>query len=226
MSTTQIFIEQYKKLPVLVEPGTCSNKIYIVTGANSGLGLETARHLVRGSAARVILACRNAAAGQRAKADIERTTGRTGIAQVWPLDLASSTSVQAFAKRASEELERVDGLIQNAGVWLDKDFEMVEGNETTMTVNVVNTLLLGVLMMPKMMESARQYGIQPCIVFVVSGLGFQVEKELAKSKGRAKLFDGLNDATIANMDDRYAWPLSLSANGMLMSNPGTPYQSS
>jgi NAD(P)-dependent dehydrogenase (short-subunit alcohol dehydrogenase family) len=204
MSALQVFIEQYKKLPVLVEPGTCSGKVYIVTGANSGLGLETARHLVRGSAAKVILACRNVSAGKQAKADIERTTGRTGVAEEWPLDLASFVSVQAFAKRACTELERVDALIENAGVFLDK-FEIVEGNETTMTVNVVSTIFLAILMMPKLMESAKKFGIQPHVVFVVSALGFQMEKELAKSKGRNKLFDGINDAKIANMDDRWAF---------------------
>lgn len=204
MSALQVFVEQYNKLPVLVEPGTCTGKVYIVTGANSGLGLETARHLVRGSAARVIMACRNVSAGNQAKADIERTTGRVGVAEVWPLDLASSLSVQAFAKRVGEELERVDGLIENAGVFLDK-FEIVDGNETTMTVNVVNTVFLGVLMMPKLMKSAKQFGTLPHIVFVSSALGFQMEKELAKSKGASKLFDGINNPKTANMDDRYAW---------------------
>jgi NAD(P)-dependent dehydrogenase (short-subunit alcohol dehydrogenase family) len=204
MSTTQIIIEQYKKLPVLVEPGTCSGKVYIVTGANSGLGLETARHLVRGSAEKVIMACRNVAAGKQARADIERTTGRVGVADVWPLDLASTASVQAFAKRAYKELERVDGLIENAGVFLDK-FETVEGFETTIAVNVVNTIFLGVLMMPKLIESAKRFGNLPHLVFVVSALGVQMEKELAKSKSGSKIFDGLNNPKLASMDDRYVF---------------------
>ena len=119
MSMRQIFAEQYVKLPILVDSKTCSNKTYIVTGANNGLGLETARHLIQSSASRVILAVRNITAGEAAKADIERTTGRTGVADVWYLDLASSASVTAFASKADKELDGIDGLIENAGVMLD-----------------------------------------------------------------------------------------------------------
>src|SRR4051794_32669300 len=93
--------EQFKKLPVLTHDATCRGKTYIVTGANVGLGLETARHLVKSSAAKVILAVRNIEAGKKAKADIEHTTGRSGVVEVWQLDLASVESMKAFAQRSS-----------------------------------------------------------------------------------------------------------------------------
>lgn len=200
MSMLQIFLEQFKALPVLVDSKTCSGKVYIVTGANIGLGLETARHLVRCNAARVILAVRNTEAGERAKDDIERTTNRKGVAEVWKLDLASFASVLAFADRVSTELERIDSLIENAGVMLDK-WETSEDLETCMTVNVISTLLLGVLLMPKLMETARKYGIQPRLVILVSALGFVVKKELDKS-GRSNMFDGFNDPKRADMYHR------------------------
>ena len=78
--------EQYKKLPILTNESTCSGKTYIVTGSNSGLGLETARHLVEFSASCVVLAVRNLTAGETAKADIEKSTGRKGVIQVSTLD--------------------------------------------------------------------------------------------------------------------------------------------
>ena len=88
----------------------------IVTGSNVGLGKEAARHFVRLNADKVILAVRNLAAGDEAKQDIERSTGRPhGVCQVWHLDLASVASVKAFATRASTELARVDCLVENAG---------------------------------------------------------------------------------------------------------------
>ena len=74
--------EQYSKLPILANESTCSGKTYVVTGSNSGLGLETARHLVEFSASRVVLAVRNIAAGENAKKEIEKSTGRKGIIQV------------------------------------------------------------------------------------------------------------------------------------------------
>lgn len=202
MSALQVTLEQFHRLPILIEPVSCSGKTYIVTGSNHGIGLETARHLVRCSAERVILAVRNIAAGQKAKADIETSTGRTGVADVWHLDLASFSSVKAFVTKACGELERIDALIENAGVMLDQ-FKLVEGMETCMTVNVVSTVLLGQLMMPKLSEVARQSGIKPRLVFVVSTLGFVAGKELKKS-GKVNIFDGMNDPKRADMDQRYA----------------------
>ncbi|KAE9969809.1 hypothetical protein BLS_005214 [Venturia inaequalis] len=63
----------------------------------------------------VILACRNEAKGWSAKATIEKTTGRTGVVEVWPLDLASFDSVKEFCKRI-EDIDRVDIFIANAGI--------------------------------------------------------------------------------------------------------------
>ncbi|KAH7095520.1 hypothetical protein FB567DRAFT_601438 [Paraphoma chrysanthemicola] len=205
MSMRTIFAEQYVKLPVLVDSTTCFGRTYIVTGANNGLGLETARHLVGASSARVILAVRNISAGEKAKLDIERTTRRNGVVQVWHLDLASAESVQGFAAKAEAELDRIDGLIENAGVWLDAWTLAEGGMEMCMTVNVINTMFLAVLMMPKLMESAKQFGLQPRLVFVVSGLGFQAmaRKELTKG-GKVDVFNGLNDQKQQSMGSRYA----------------------
>ena len=74
--------EQYRRLPVLANELTCSGKTYIVTSSNSGLGLETARHLVEFSASCVVLAVRNITAGETAKREIVESTGRKGAIQV------------------------------------------------------------------------------------------------------------------------------------------------
>ena len=195
MSQFDIIGEQYKKLPVLINSTNVGGKTYIVTGGNTGIGLETARHLVKADAAHVIISSRNVSAGEAAKADIERTTGRKNVVEVWQLDLASFASTKAFAERASG-LERIDSLIENAGVMLDK-FALVEGNETSMTVNVISTFLLAALLMPKLQESAQKFSITPRIVMVGSALAFQANKELAKG-GTENIFANLNDAKIAD----------------------------
>lgn len=74
--------EQFRKLPILVDEETCIGKTFVITGGNSGLGLETARHLVAASAECVVLAVRNLDAGEVAKNDIEKTTGREGVVRV------------------------------------------------------------------------------------------------------------------------------------------------
>ncbi|KAF2029431.1 NAD(P)-binding protein [Setomelanomma holmii] len=205
MSMRQIFAEQYVKLPVLVNSTTCLGKTYIVTGSNNGLGLETARHLVGASASCVVLAVRNLAAGEKAKADIECTTRKMGVVQVWHLDLSSSESVKRFAAKAEAELVRIDGLIENAGVMLDTWTLAEGGMEMSMTVNVINTMFLGMLMLPKMMARAKTFAIQPRIVFLVSGLAFQntARRELEKV-GKVDVLGGLNNQKKQAMNARYA----------------------
>lgn len=200
MSVTQSLLEQFKHLPVLLNPGDCAGKTYIVTGANIGLGFETVKHLVRCSASRVILAVRNVKAGEKAKADIETATGRSGVMDVWHLDLGSFASVIAFANKAIAELDRLDVLVENAAVALDK-WSVSEGMETSVTVNVVSTALLGAMLMPKLAESGRKHGFNPRLVFVGATLGFAVKDELEKCND-GKIFSGLNDPKRTHMNDR------------------------
>ncbi|KAL9118901.1 MAG: hypothetical protein Q9187_004546 [Circinaria calcarea] len=202
MVMLRLTAEQYKKLPILTNESTCSGKTYIVTGSNSGLGLETARHLVEFSASCVVLAVRNLKAGETAKLEIEKSTGRKGVIQIMHLDMASSASIQSFVKKASTELDRIDGFVANAGIMIDA-WSITEGMETSMTVNVINTLFLGALMMPKLSESGRKFGIHPTLVFIVSVLGYTVKGEIDKSR-EGSIFDGFNDQKRANMDQRYA----------------------
>lgn len=116
------------------------------------------------------------------------------------LDMASSASVQNFATRASTELNRIDGLVANAGVMIDA-WSTSEGMETSITVNVINTLFLGALMMPKLSESGRKFGFHPTIIFVVSVLAYTVKGEMDKSR-QGGILKGLNDRKQANMDQR------------------------
>lgn len=106
----------------------------IVTGANTGLGKEVARHYVRLGADKVILACRSVEKGEAAKRDIEQQTGRPGVVDVWTLDLADYDSVRQFAEQA-RSLKRIDALVENAGISTE-EFRLVAGNESTVTVNV------------------------------------------------------------------------------------------
>ncbi|WP_182451708.1 oxidoreductase [Streptacidiphilus sp. P02-A3a] len=86
-----------------------SGRIALVTGASSGIGLETAAVLARRGAT-VVLACRDLT---RARAAAERIGGRTELLE---LDLASLESVRAAAEQARERYGRLDLLINNAGV--------------------------------------------------------------------------------------------------------------
>ncbi|KAF6845532.1 short-chain dehydrogenase, partial [Colletotrichum musicola] len=207
MVMLRLTAEQYRKLPILVDESTCAGKTYVITGGNSGLGLETARHLVAASATTVVLAVRNLSAGEVAKADIESGRERqantgTLVMKVRHLDLSTYAAVQVFAKQISQELDRIDGFVCNAGIMMDH-WETLEGSESSIFVNVVNTLFLGALMMPKLSESLRRFGVKPTLVFIVSVLGYTVKAEMDKSRNGG-VFDGLNDQKRANMNSRYA----------------------
>ena len=167
MSFTEFARAQWTSLPIV--PKSFAGQTIIVVGSNTGLGLEASRHYVSLGASRVILAVRSLAKGEPAKASIEASTGRTGVAEVWHLDLSSFDSVRSFAKRADKELERIDVVMESAGIGLVHWTE-AEGHETTIAVNVLGTFLLAMLLLPVLREKGKRAGCTPHLTIVTSGL--------------------------------------------------------
>jgi NAD(P)-dependent dehydrogenase (short-subunit alcohol dehydrogenase family) len=93
-----------------------SGRVALVTGANSGMGKETARELTR-MGAEVILGCRSKGRGETAANEIIETTGRNGVA-VMGIDLTSLASVRAFAREFDERFPKLDVLVNNAAASL------------------------------------------------------------------------------------------------------------
>ncbi|CCC11842.1 hypothetical protein SMACR_05056 [Sordaria macrospora] len=189
--------------------GSYAGKNIIVTGSNTGLGLEAARHFVRLGCSRMILAVRNLEKGNQAKASIEHSTGCSeGIISVWELDLCSYSSVQSFASRVSAELERVDILLLNAGVCaLKGPWRIVEEDEEAITVNVVTTFLLAFLLFPKLRETARLFpdtvSPGPTMTVVTSLAHTYTDFRLSRTAPEGQLFKSLSspDRPEAMFDD-------------------------
>ena len=115
----------------------------------------------------MILAVRSIDRGNAAKTRIEDATGRTGIVEVWTLDMSSYASIQEFVEKA-KTLDRVDVLLENAGI-LSYDWKLsVDGSETTMAVNVYGTIMLALLMIPLMIATARKHNTTPVLTIVSS----------------------------------------------------------
>jgi len=91
-----------------------SGKVFVVTGGNSGLGLETARELAR-KGGHVVIACRNAAQARAALENIRTSAPRASVESM-SLDLADLASVRTFAAALRERHGRLDALCNNAGV--------------------------------------------------------------------------------------------------------------
>lgn len=168
-------------LPLVPTPATVSGCTYIVTGANTGLGYECAKHLIALGAARVILAVRSLPRGEDALSRIHAQVGRSDNGEVWELDLASFASIEAFAERVAA-LERVDALIENAAV-ATGNFALAEGYEESLMVNVVGTMLLAVRVLPKLQESAKKFGTMPHLVVVSSRAAFVLKGLLEHLEG-------------------------------------------
>jgi NAD(P)-dependent dehydrogenase (short-subunit alcohol dehydrogenase family) len=108
-------------------------KTVIVTGANTGLGLETARAFAA-KGADVVLACRNTEKGAAARAEIE-AEDPAGTATVLELDLADLDSIRAFADAFTDAHDDLHVLCNNAGVMAIPRSETADGFETQLGVN-------------------------------------------------------------------------------------------
>ncbi len=126
-----------------------TGRLAVVTGANSGIGLETARALA-GSGARVIVAARSESKGRGAAGAIG------GKAEWRALDLADLASVEAFADRLLADATPIDMLILNAGVMaLPRRETTADGFERQLGTNFLGHFALAARLWPLMARGAR-----------------------------------------------------------------------
>jgi NAD(P)-dependent dehydrogenase (short-subunit alcohol dehydrogenase family) len=188
-------------LPLPVATPDLPNQTIIVTGSNTGLGLEASRHLLRLGVGKLVMGVRDLKKGERAREELLESTKRSpDTVEVWHLDMEDYDSVKAFAHRAETTLSRVDGVLANAGLVPGK-FTLTNGIEKTIAVNVVSTYLLFLLILPKLRQSPSTGH------FVVpnSALHYLADlKQLVPSPGGRSIMSRLNDASDKmEMLDRY-----------------------
>jgi NAD(P)-dependent dehydrogenase (short-subunit alcohol dehydrogenase family) len=123
----------------------------VVTGANGGLGLETARALAA-AGAHVVMAARNPEKADAAVADIKRTVSDPSLELV-ALDLASQASIRAAAERILAAHERIDILVNNAGVMGIPERRTEDGFEMQLGVNHLGHFALTALLMPALLRA-------------------------------------------------------------------------
>ncbi len=131
-----------------------------ITGGNSGIGLETVRELSR-RGARILSLCRDVDKAEKVARDIAKDTN--GVIEVIKLDLASLKSVRECAERILEKEEKLDLLVNNAGVCLCSKLKTEDGFDMHFGTNHLGHFLLTELLMPLVLK-----GDKPRIVSVSS----------------------------------------------------------
>lgn len=131
-----------------------AGKTVVLTGATSGLGYEAAIKFLNLGVDSLIIGSRSLERGNRVKAELEKRTNRSGIIQVWELEMSSFQSVKNFARRIENEVKRLDVALLNAGLWNRNYTTSPEKWEETIQVNTLSTSLLALLLLPKLKDSA------------------------------------------------------------------------
>src|SRR5438094_5292060 len=156
---------------------TREKRIALVTGANKGIGFEVVRQLAR-EGFRVFLGARNEKAGEKAaeKLDSEAkqealAEGRAGVGVSFvKIDISEPESIRRAAEEFSRTSDRLDALVNNAGILLDDDKDILtitpEIFETTMRTNTLGALLVSQALVAFLKKSDT-----PRIVNVSSGGG-------------------------------------------------------
>src|SRR5579862_7338491 len=127
-------------------------KICLVTGATSGIGKATALGLAQQQAT-VVLIARSQAKGEATRQEIQAATGNQSV-DVLLADLSSQASIRQLAATVAERYPHIHVLVNNAGVFMLKRRETVDGLETTFAVNHLAPFLLTHLLLDQLKASA------------------------------------------------------------------------
>lgn len=129
------------------------DRVAVVTGANTGVGLETARGLAQRGAA-VVIASRDRGRGERAVTDVRASTGNDRV-ELLELDLASLASIRRAAAELRERHPALSVLVNNAGLILGDRRTTEDGFEATFGVNHLGHFLFTTLLEGALVQGAR-----------------------------------------------------------------------
>lgn len=136
----------------MTSASTMQKKVVLITGATSGIGVETAVGLAK-LGATVIIVGRDQKRGSAAAESIRQVSGNSDVEFI-AADLASQASVRQLAKTVLESYDRLDVLINNVGASFSTASKTADGIETSFAINYLNPFLLTLLLLPRLQASA------------------------------------------------------------------------
>ena len=152
-------------------PWTIQGKVVLITGANTGIGYETALEIAKRGAKKVILACRNVDLAGKAIEEIKKVVGGSNHCELASvqLDLSSLESVRKCAQHLLDNEPVLNVLINNAGVHATNEARQVtaDGFELTFHTNHLGHFLLTNLLLPLLKRS------KPSRIVVVASMAYQ-----------------------------------------------------
>ena len=137
--------------------GDMKDKVVVITGANTGIGKETARLLLQ-QGATVVMACRSVGKARAAQAELEQSTpdsSTKGSIRVVALDLSKFDSVRQAAAEIKKSFPRIHVLINNAGVMMSQHTVTADGYEMVMQANHLGHFLWTRLLLPQLEDDGR-----------------------------------------------------------------------
>jgi NAD(P)-dependent dehydrogenase (short-subunit alcohol dehydrogenase family) len=129
------------------------NKLCLITGANSGIGKATTFELAR-QGAYVIMLCRDEDRAQKAREEIVKETGSTGV-EVMLADFTYQYEIREVADQFNSKFEKLDVLINNAGMIPSSRSETIDGVEKTFAVNHLGPFLLTNLLLDRLLAAPQ-----------------------------------------------------------------------
>lgn len=136
-----------------------AGKTILITGANVGLGLESAIKFAALGASSLIFGVRSLQRGEEAKKLICQQTGYPlSNIKILQLDMSAFASVKQFAEAVTKEVPRLDVALLNAGMAASSYQTSPEGYEMSLQVNGISTALLSILLLPKLRQTAAKIG--------------------------------------------------------------------
>ena len=171
-----------------------SGRVAIVTGANGGLGLETTRELAR-KGAHVVMAVRDRQKANLAEADIRNTVPDAALELV-SMDLSSQASVRAAAERILSDHERVDLLVNNAGVMGIPERKTSDGYEMQFGVDHLGHWTLTALLLPALFRSPSARIVT--VTSTAHHMGRAVDPGNPHLEGRYRPWRAYGQAKLAN----------------------------